>query len=280
MARCVFSVYLWSLFVKLQMILAASALTALTTLGAHAATFPADWSVNGNAGTAAPNGDVAAPPAQGPGYYYVSTVNGVNKGGELEGIGGSGTATTGSNVTTSSFSAAAGEMIEFFFNYVTSDGAGYADYGWARLLDATTNSQVALLFTARTTPDGSSVPGFEMPTPEATLDPSSVTINNGATVWDVLGDDSGDCYAAGCGSTGWVKSTYALKADGTYKLQFGVTNWGDTGYQSAMAFAGAQVGDVIITPPVDPAPVPLPASAVLLGAGMGALGFLRRRKTA
>ena len=47
-----------------------------------------------------------------------------------------------------------------------------------------------------------------------------------------------------------------------------------------MAFAGAKIGDVIITPPVDPAPVLLPASALLLGAGVGAMGVLRRRRKA
>lgn len=264
-------------------LLASAAATVVLAFGAQAATLPSDWTVVGNAGTGSPNGDVGAPPAQGPGYYYVSTDGGVDDGGALEGVGGIGNPTDGSNVITAAFSAAAGEMLEFYFNYVTSDSAGFADYGWARLLDAVTNTEVALLFTARTTESGSSVPGFGMPAPAATLDPTNVGINDGKTVWDVLGSDSGRCYlnvGQGCGATGWIKSSYAIVAGGTYKLQFGVTNWNDEGFDSAMAFAGAKVGDVIITPPVDPAPVPLPASAVLLGAGMGALGILRRRKKA
>ncbi|MFV0302685.1 MAG: NF038132 family protein, partial [Paracoccus sp. (in: a-proteobacteria)] len=208
---------------------------------------------------------------------YVSTVDGVDGVGALPGVGGDGDPTSGSVVTTNSFTAAVGESLEFFFNYVTSDGAGYADYGWARLLDSTGN-QAALLFTARTTPGGSSVPGFGMPAPEATLTPDTVSIYPG-TVWDVLGvDDSGDCYATGCGHTGWVQSTYAFTTAGEYKLQFGVTNWSDTAYDSGMAFAGAKVGNVIITPP--PSAVPLPASGVLLVAGMGAIAAIRRRKRA
>lgn len=263
--------------------LASAAATTLLAFGAQAATLPSGWTATGNAGTGSPNGDVSAPPAQGPGYYYVSTDQGVADGGSLPGVGGAGTPTSGSNVITTAFAAAAGDVLEFYFNYVTSDGSGFADYGWSRLLDATTSNQVALLFTARTTPLGSSVPGFEMPDPEATLEPANVDIDDGKTVWDVLGSSSGACFSGvgqGCGATGWVKSTYTVAAAGSYTLQFGVTNWNDNAFQSGMAFAGAKIGDVIITPPVDPAPVPLPASALLLGAGMGAMGVLRRRQKA
>lgn len=260
--------------------LAAAAAFAVMAAGAQASTLPAGWVAEGNAGTSSPNGDVGAPPAQGPGYYYVSTNTGLDGVGALPGVGGSGSPQNGSVLTTSSFAAEGGEVLEFYFNYVTSDGSGFADYGWARVLDASTKDQVALLFTARTTPSGSSVPGFEMPNPEATLNPTTVEIAAGASVWDVLGGSSGGCYNgvnAGCGSTGWVQSTYTFNTAGTYLLQFGVTNWNDINFDSGMAFAGAKIGDVIITPPVDPAPVPLPASALLLGAGMGALGLLRRR---
>jgi hypothetical protein len=31
------------------------------------------------------------------------------------------------------FAATAGTALNFYFNYVTSDGAGFADYGWAEL---------------------------------------------------------------------------------------------------------------------------------------------------
>ncbi|HUX29311.1 MAG TPA: hypothetical protein VMV78_01650 [Thiobacillus sp.] len=61
-----------------------------------------------------------------------------------------------------------GDELEFNFNFATPDGAGYADYGWARLLDSS-SSVVAPLFTARTTPEGNSVPGFDMPVIDATI---------------------------------------------------------------------------------------------------------------
>lgn len=260
-------------------LLASAAATALLAFGTQAATLPSDWSVVGNAGTGSPNGVVTAPSATESGYYYVSTSGAPSDGGSLPGIGGQGFPTNGSTVTTGTFAAAAGETLEFLFNYVTSDGAGFADYGWARLLTET-GDQVALLFTARTTPGGNSVPGFSMPEPEATLSPATVTIVPGGPVWDALGDSSGACYATGCGYTGWVQSTYSIGTAGSYKLQFGVTNWNDQIFHSGMAFAGAKIGNVVITPPVDPSPVPLPASALLLGAGVGAMGVLRRRQKA
>lgn len=245
-------------------------------LGAQAATLPADWTVVGTAGVGAPNGVVTSPSATETGYYYVSTEGGTSGGGALTGIGG----TNGSSVTTGAFAAAAGDLLKFLFNYVTSDGAGFADYGWARLLDATTDAQVALLFTARTTPGGDTVPGFGMPLPEATMTPSSTPIIPGGPAWDALGGSSGACYSTGCGYTGWIESTYTVATAGTYKLQFGVTNFIDQAYDSGMAFAGAKIGDVVITPPVgpSPSPVPLPASAALLVAAIGALGAVRQRK--
>ncbi|MDO5631325.1 MAG: NF038132 family protein [Paracoccus sp. (in: a-proteobacteria)] len=245
---------------------------------AQAATLPSDWIVNGNAGYMNPQGVVTAPPQQGPGYYYVSTWDGVEGVGALPGVGGPGSPINGSTVATGLFAAKAGDMLNFFFNYVTSDGAGYADYGWARLLNSV-GDQVALLFTARTTPGGSSVPGFSMPDPEATLNPGTVTITPGGPDWDALGLDSNLCYAGGCGYTGWVQSSYTIQNPGDYRLEFGVINWNDSNWASAMAFAGATIGDVDITPPT-PAPVPLPASGLLLLAGLGVVGAIRRKRAA
>lgn len=238
---------------------------------------PAGWTAVGNAGTLGADGVVSLAPSGGSQYGYVSSVNGVN-GVALPGVGGSGTGTDGSTLRSVVFSAAAGDDLKFFFNYVTSDGAGYADYAWARLLDST-QAEVALLFTARTAPSGSIVPGFSMPAPTATLTPSSVPIIGGAPAWSALGPDSGSCFSGGCGYTGWVQSNYQIAAAGNYILEFGVTNWQDTAYDSGLAFDGITIGGVVIGDPGNN--VPEPAMLALLGLGFaGAAVAGRRRKAA
>ena len=123
--------------------------------------------------------------------------------------------TNGSVLTTSTFSATSGTALQFYFNFVTSDGSStFADYGWAELFNATTSLPAALLFTGQTEPSGSIVPaqglaadGF---TPIATLTPSSVPIIGGignGPAWSPLGTSSGACFDVGCGYTGWVHST-------------------------------------------------------------------------
>ena len=157
--------------------------------------------------------------------------------------------TNGSRLQSNLFSATAGEALEFYFNYVSSDGSGFADYAWARLLDSGGN-EVALLFTARTTPAGNAVPGFGVPLPTATLTPSPVAIIPGGPVWSPLGSDSGACFNVGCGYTGWILSQYTIAAAGNYRLEFGTANWQDQLFESGLAFDGLTIGGV----PIPPAP--------------------------
>lgn len=232
---------------------------------------PADWAVIGNAGTLGADGVVTLSPAGGVRYGYVSTASGVANV-ALAGVGGQGNAANGSVLRSSPFAASAGDQLKFFFNYVTTDGSGYADYAWARLLNAT-QSEVALLFTARTAPAGSIVPGFSMPAPTATLSPASIPIIGGGPVWSPLQGDSGECYDFGCGYTGWVQSTYELLVGGEFILEFGVTNWQDSALQSGLAFDGITVGGVSIGSPSNG--VPEPHSLALLTACLGGLAAAR-----
>lgn len=232
---------------------------------------PASWSCTGSCGASGANGVVGLAPTGGTQYGWVSTNGGVN-GVALPGVGGSGSATTGSILRSNLFTANVNELLNFSFNFVTSDGAGYADYAWARLLDAASN-QVALLFTARTAASGSIVPGFSMPVPTVTLDPTNVPIIGGAPVWAPLGGDSGRCYSGGCGYTGWIKSSYALQAAGTFQLEFGVTNWLDNAYQTGMAIDGVTINGRDISNPVS-----APTTLGLLGLGLVGVALRRRRK--
>ncbi|MXO85895.1 PEPxxWA-CTERM sorting domain-containing protein [Altererythrobacter aurantiacus] len=226
----------------------------------------------GECGSAAPNGDVTAPPEYGPNYSYVSTRNGQTGAGQIDGVGG----TDGSEYTTAAFSASAGDELNFYFNYITSDGAGFADYAFAQLLSAA-GDPVAYLFTARTRPTGDTSPGFGLPANSATLTPITSEIVSGAPDWAQLGGNSGDCFAAGCGYTGWINSSYTIGADGSYTLKFGVSNFTDTAYDSGLAFAGLTIAGQEIPTPGSGA-VPEPATWMMLLLGFGAIGGLMRRR--
>lgn len=238
---------------------------------------PVGWTAAGNAGTLGADGVVTLPPTVGATQYgYVSTNGGLTGVGALPGI--TGVTTNGSTLTSSAFSASAGQNLQFFFNFITSDGGAFSDYAWAQLLDSVTNTVVATLFTARTnsTVGANTVPGFGMPAIAAITTPAVVPIIANATTWSALGvGSSGLCFAAGCGNTGWVQSDYAIAATGSYVLKFGVTNVTDILYNTGLAFAGITVGGVQID---NAASVPVPGSLALLGLGLAGLMVQTRRR--
>lgn len=248
---------------------------------AHAATCV------GACGVRSADGVVEAPPNSSS-YRWISTFGGLSGVGQIPVVGG----TNGSTFTSSIFDAAGGDDVEFYFNYVTSDGQNgsdgfiYEDYTWVEL-QTDQGEHVAYLFTARTEPSGTIVPGAGLPGVTAALTPSSVPIIGGAPTWSRLGGFSGECWGPGCGYTGWIRSNYTVSQAGAYQLVFGVTNWGDEIYDSGLAFDGLLVAgrplDDDEGAPHDgddhpPGAVPEPATWAMMILGFGAAGSVLRRE--
>jgi len=244
-------------------------LAPIALAGALATPASADTCV-GTCGTLGADGVVTESPLTGT-YQYVSTDNGLSGVGSL----GVGSETNGSTFQSSVFAADIGSSLQFYFNYVTSDGAGFADYGWAALRPE--SGADIILFTARTTPSGDTVPGFGLPglAPGVVLTPSSTPIIAGAPVWSALGGSSGTCFNDGCGYTGWIGMTYTVADAGNYTLVFGVTNWDDQNYDTGLAFDGLTIDDTPI------GQVPEPTTWAMMLVGFAAIGSaMRRRRTA
>jgi hypothetical protein len=245
----------------------------LVTSGLANASFdsglPAGWVCNGACGTLSSDGVVSASPLGSSAYGYVTTYNSSSNNGLNLGV-----ETNGTILTSTAFNANAGDSLDFYFNFITSDGAGYADYAWAKLLNSD-GSDNALLFTARTKTSGNIIPGQDMPTPNATV--PNTAIISGAPAWSALGGSSGTCYSGGCGYTGWVLSSFEIALSGEYKLEFGVVNWSDTSYDTGMAFDGVTVAGKDISVPNA---VPVPAAAWLFGSGLLGFAGSRRKKYA
>ena len=249
-------------------------LATMSAATAFADPIPAGYTCSGSCGSLGASGVVSLSPTGNSQYLYVTT-NGSSATAKLP-TGAVGGETNGSTLATPVFTAVAGTALDFDFDFVTSDGAGYSDYAWAELFNSN-GTPAELLFDARTEPSGSIVPGVGLPTPNATLDPSSVDIHAGTT-WAPLGSYSGACWSAGCGNTGWVSSTYTIADGGTYYLEFGVTNEDDKMYDTGLAIDGVTVAGRSLTPAVpNTSAAPEPSSLAFMGTGLaGFAGLIRR----
>lgn len=256
---------------------AASALVSLCLLAPQAARagmfdagLPAGWSCAGGCGTLGPDGSVTTAPFGGERYAYISTLDGV-AGNILPGVEDQDAADFGTTLTSPSFSTgAAGGLLEFRVNYVTTDGGIFMDYAWTRLLDAN-GVPAEMLFTARTRHDGPTVPGLSMPRPQADIQPLPTRFFDGAPAWSPLGLSTGTCYAAGCGRTGWLRVIYAIPRSGDFRLEFGVANWVDDEHQSGLAIDRVMLDGVALA-------VPEPSAWAMLLAGLAVVASTPRRR--
>ncbi len=283
-------------------LIALSLVSTLAIPAVHASIFSVSdstWTATGEVGLIYGDSTIHSPPTGNSQFGYVTTSGGIYGSSPLvlrdEGRGTE-NQTNGSRVQSSSFNASANDTLTLNFNYISTDGRGYDDYAWARLVNAETKDTEAWLFTARSTnsANGNVIPGnvlnrqVDNNLPDALNavlnDGNSVGFDVAGTDWAPLGGSSGICWdsANTCGPTGWIKSAYSFTASGSYFLEFGVINWGDEAYDSALAFdfGGLQQvnfsGVTIVPPPA----VPLPGGFILMSIGMSLMSAMCLRNKA
>ena len=212
------------------------------------------WTCSGACGSSGAQGDMPLSPAGSPVWGYVTTSGSAATGLSPVALDansrGAGTEQNGSRWVSPVFTGAAGDALDVQFNFVSTDGKGYDDYAWARLLNAGTGAQVAWLFIARSTnsSSGKIIPGDVVD--KDAFDPDVVIVDfkdfefqtrlaDNPVDWAPLGGSNGACWkdnADGCGLTGWLQSHITLAAAGSFRLEVGVVNWGDSAYDSGLAF--------------------------------------------
>lgn len=242
------------------------------------------WTCVGHCGATPAEGDITPSPLANPLHGYVTTSGSSAYGASPLALDSNsrGFETNGSVTSSGAFHADAGDLIDVHFNYISTDGKGFDDYAWARLVGAADGQLVAWLFTARSSNSatGNIVPGDVLRRSE--FDPREVIVNydsfeftsktvDDPVAWSLLGSSNGTCWrdnAAGCGYTGWLQSRHSFAAAGDYRLEVGVVNWGDEAYDSGLVFDFAGLNT---------APVPEPAAWQLFAAAAVLVGLRSRR---
>jgi hypothetical protein len=237
----------------------------------------ASWACLGQCGASPAQGNIGLSPFASPAYGFVTTAGSTVYGASPLALDSNsrGIEANGSRILSAPFQALAGDRIDVQFNYASTDGKGFDDYAWARLVDAQTNALVAWLFTARSSNSstGNIVPGDVLRRED--FDPRTTIVNyesfeftsmtaDNPIDWAPLGQSNGTCWrdnAQGCGFTGWLQSRYSFAQAGSYRLEVGVVNWGDEAYDSGLAF---DVRGLVATVP-EPAAWQLLMAALLLG---------------
>lgn len=281
-------------------LLAVAVCSAPTAQGAPVSLSGLSWSATGAAGLIEGTSTVPVSSTGNTPFGFLTTTDGAQGVSPLvlktDGKG-SEQSENGSLLRSSVFSAARGDSLSIQFNYVSTDGRGYEDYAWARLVHAGSNETAAWLYTARSdrSARGSVVPGNVLKRQvdgslpdelDAVLnDGNSVGFNVSSTVWAPLGGWSGSCWTSAntCGPSGWIESAYGFADGGDFVLEMGVVNWGDEAFDSALAFdfSGLRSADFpglkLLDPSTGGGTVPLPATPALVLAGLGLLAARRRQ---
>jgi hypothetical protein len=283
------------------LVLAASAAATCTAVyAAEPAIAGNAWSATGSAGLIGATTTVPLSPLGNSVVGYVSTADSAAFGVsplllKTDGRGDE-QANNGSKVVSGSFAAVAGQTLTLHFNYVSTDGRGYDDYAWARLIPAGNTTTAGWLYTARSSNSarGNVVPGDVLSRQQDKNLPDELdaTLNNGNSVgfnvngtdWQPLGGYTGSCWdgANTCGPSGWIRSEYTFSQSGNFRLEMGVVNWGDQAYDSALAFdySGLAPADFPGLSVMAAVPEPGQLAMMLSGLGlMGAMGWRNRRRS-